>query len=127
MPAGDLTPAQRADLQRILLHAEEMSGLTFSVYVGSYDGGRERVERMLAELSHPDRSVMVAVDPDHRTLEIVTGRLARIPIDDHACGLAALSMTSSFSAGDLMGGLRDGINVLADHGRRMRVAHVDQV
>lgn len=126
MPAGDLTPAQRVDLQRLLLHAEEQSGLTFSVYVGSWDGGRERVESMLAALPHPDRSVMVAVDPDGRQLEIVTGRLARIAIDDHACSLAVLSMTSSFVAGDLMGGLRDGLNILADHGRRMRVFHVDQ-
>ena len=97
MPAGDLTPAQRVDLQRLLLHAEEQSGLTFSVYVGSWDGGRERVESMLAALPHPDRSVMVAVDPDGRQLEIVTGRLARIAIDDHACSLAVPSMPSSFA------------------------------
>ena len=127
MLAGDLTPAQRADLQRTLLHAEEQSGLTFSAYVGPWQGGREGVEVMLAALPHPDRSVMVAVDPEGCQLEIVTGRLARIAIDNHACSLASLSMTSSFSAGDLMGGLRDGINVLADHGRRMRVEHVDQV
>lgn len=127
MPAGELTPAQRAELQRLLLHAEEQSGLTFSAYVGPWEGEREGAERMLAALPHPDRSVMVAVDPQGQTLEIVTGRLARIPLDDHACGLAAMSMTSSFTAGDLMGGLRDGINVLADHGRRMRVFHVEDV
>ena len=127
MLSGDLTPGQRADLQRILLHAEEQSGLTFSAYVGSWDGGRDAVEVMLSELPSPDRSVMVAVDPAGRRLEIVTGRLARISLDDHACALAAMSMTSSFGAGDLMGGLRDGIYVLADHGRRMRVDHVQQV
>ena len=106
--------------------AERQSGLTFSVYVGSWKGGREGIEGMLSTLPDPDRSVMVAVDPDGRHLEIVTGRLARIAVDDRACGLAGLSMTSSFSAGDLMGGLRDGLSVLGEQGRRMRVAHLDQ-
>ncbi|MBU6311213.1 MAG: DUF5130 domain-containing protein [Actinomycetales bacterium] len=125
--SGDLTPAQLAELHRLLLHAQEQSGLTFSVYLGAWKDGREGAEAMLSRLPDPDRSVLVAVDPQGRTLEIVTGRLARIPLDDHACGLAVLSMTSSFVADDLMGGLRDGLGVLADHGRRMRVFHVDQV
>ncbi|MEY2965537.1 MAG: hypothetical protein RLZZ228_1350, partial [Actinomycetota bacterium] len=29
MPAGDLTAAQRAEVQRLLEHAERQSGLTF--------------------------------------------------------------------------------------------------
>ena len=127
MASGDLTPAQQAELHRLLLHAEEQSGLTFSVYIGAWSDGRMGAEELLARLPDPDRSILVAVDPDRRALEIVTGRLARIPLDDHACGLAVLSMTSSFVADDLMGGLRDGLGILADHGRRMRVYHVDQV
>lgn len=126
MPAGDLTSAQRAEVQRLLEHAEKQSGLTFSAYVGAWSGGREGAEALLERLANPDRSVLVAVDPVGRELEIVTGRLARIPLDDRACGLAALSMTSSFTTGDLMGGLRDGLSVLAEHGRRMRVEHIDQ-
>jgi hypothetical protein len=59
-------------------------------------------------------------------LVIVTGRLARIPLDDRACGLAALSMTSSFTTGDIMGGLRDGLSVLGEQARRMRVEYLDQ-
>lgn len=127
MPSGELSPGQRHELARLLAHAEEQSGLTFSAYIGAWGGGREGAEEMLAALPDPDRSVLVAVDPDTRALEIVTGRLSRIALDDHACGLAALSMTSSFRAGDLMGGLRDGLYVLAEHGRRMRVFHVEQV
>lgn len=126
MHAGDLTAAQRAEVQRLLEHAERQSGLTFSAYVGAWDGGRPGAEAMLERLADPDRSVLVAVDPVGRELEIVTGRLARIPLDDRACGLAALSMTSSFTTGDLMGGLRDGLAVLGEQARRMRVEHVDQ-
>ena len=124
--AGELTPGQRAEVQRLLEHAERQSGLTFSAYLGAWSGGRPGAEALLQRLADPDRSVLVAVDPSGRELEIVTGRLARIPLDDRACGLAALSMTSSFTTGDIMGGLRDGLSVLGEHARRMRVEHVDQ-
>ena len=126
MPAGDLTPAQRAEVQRLLEHAERQSGLTFSAYIGAWEGERAGAEVLLQRLADPDRSVLVAVDPAARQLEIVTGRLARIPLDARACGLAALSMTSSFTTGDTMGGLRDGLAVLGEQARRMRVEHIDQ-
>jgi hypothetical protein len=126
VPAGDLTPGQRAEVQRMLEHAERQSGLTFSAYIGAWEGERSGAEVLLQRLADPDRSVLVAVDPAARQLEIVTGRLARIPLDDRACGLAALSMTSSFTTGDTMGGLRDGLAVLGEQARRMRVEHIDQ-
>jgi len=126
VPSGSsFSVAQRAELQRILTHAEEASGLTFGLRVGAWQGGREGVEAMLGGLPDPDRSVMIAVDPESRRLEIVTGRLARISIDDHACALASLSMTSSFAVDDIVGGIRDGMSILADHGRRQHVEHLD--
>jgi len=60
-----------------------------------------------------------------RRLEIVTGSLAAERISDRVCALASLAMTSSFAAGDLVGGLRNGIQVLADHGRHHRTPHLD--
>lgn len=126
MPAGEFTTSQRAEIQRLLEHAERQSGLAFSAYVGPWEGGRSGAEALLERLADPDRSVLVAVDPVARQLEIVTGRLARIPLDDRACGLGALSMTSSFTTGDTIGGLRDGLAVLGEHARRMRVEWVEQ-
>lgn len=126
MPAGDVTESQRVELEELLRHAERQSGLTYSLYLGSWQGGRAGAESMLDRLADPDHSVLVAVDPAARELEIVTGRLARIALDDRACGLAALSMTSSFTSGDIMGGLRDGLAVLGEQGRRMRSEYVDQ-
>ncbi len=37
-----------------------------------------------------------------------------------------MSMTSSFTNGDLIGGLRDGLTVLGEQGRRNRVEYVAQ-
>lgn len=126
VPAGDVTQSQRAEFEQLLRHAESMSGLTFSLYLGPWTGGRAGAEALLDRLADPDRSVVVAVDPAARELEIVTGRLARIALDDRACGLAAMSMTSSFTNGDLIGGLRDGLTVLGEQGRRNRVEYVTQ-
>jgi len=36
-----------------------------------------------------------------------------------------MSMSSSFAAGDLAGGLREGIVMLAAHARHPRVLHLD--
>jgi len=128
VPGGDaLSPTQRAEVERALRVAEEQSGLAFSLYVGPWEGGRPGAVAMHAQVSNPDYTVLIAIDPVTRTLQIVTGRQARIALDDHACSLAAMSMTSSFTAGDLAGGVRDGLAVLAEHGRRTRVAWVDDV
>jgi hypothetical protein len=126
VPAGELTPAQRAEVQRLLEHAERQSGLTFSAYIGAWQGDRAGAEARLDQLADPDHSVLVLLDPAGRQLEIVTGRLARVALDDRACGLAALSMTSSLTTEDIMGALRDGLAVLGEQARRMRVEHIDQ-
>lgn len=128
MPAGDtvLTDHQHAELVRNVSNAERMSGLKFSVYIGTLADGRTTAEQLHARLADPAASVLVAVDPADRQLEIVTGRHARVGLTNHACSLAALSMTSSFSAGDLLGGLRDGLLVLGEQGRRPPVLHANE-
>jgi hypothetical protein len=120
VPAGEaLSDAQRARLARVVQEAEEATGLRFRVVVGELGSSHTL-------LSPPDaQSVLVAVDPADRQLHIVTGSRAATQISDRVCGLASLAMTSSFAAGDLVGGLRNGIQVLADHGRREDRRHLD--
>jgi len=88
--------------------------------------GRVGVERMHAQLQQTERTVLIAVHPEERKLEIVTGRLARLALDDEACELASLSMTTSFAAGNLVGGIRNGLSVLGEQGRRSAVQWIDQ-
>ena len=66
----------------------------------------------------PARSVLIAVSPNDRVLQIVTGATARKRLPDRACKLAALSMVASFGGGDLTGGLVSGLAQLADHAGR---------
>jgi hypothetical protein len=47
-------------------------------------------------------------------LEIVTGEHTAKRLPDRSCALAALSMTASFNGGDIVGGVVNGLRMLAD-------------
>lgn len=111
--------AQLVRLDRALRVADASTGLRFSVYLGPLDEpSREHAEKLLAQLAEPEGSVLVAVSPNQRVLEIVTGSRARRELPDRACKLAALSMSAAFSGGDLAGGIIVGLSQLADHAAR---------
>lgn len=128
MPAGEpFTARQHDDIVRALRLAQQESGLRFSAFVGAFEGEpRVYAEKLHAALG-PDagESVLVAVDPGARRIEIVTGEGVLPYLDDRACALAAITMTSSFTAGDLAGGLVNGIRVLSEHARHPRTLHLD--
>lgn len=128
MPAGDaFTPDQLHDIEKAVRHAEEVSGLRFSVYVGGADSEtRPFAVELLNELEDPDRSVLVYVDPAGRRLEIVTGALAKRQLSDASAGLAALTMQTSFAAGDLTGGLVAGVQQLGDHAHQPPLLHANE-
>ena len=129
MPTGEIfSDRQREEVARAIRGADEDTGLRFSVYIGSLAGStRERALQLHASLgAQADHSVLVAVDPGLRQTEIVTGHEATRYLDDHACALGALAMTTQFSAGDLAGGLVNGLRTLAEHARHPKVLHLDQ-
>jgi len=78
-------------------------------------------------LPDPTSAVLVAVDPTARSIEIVTGRTVAVDLDDRACQLATLAMKSCFAADDLVGGLRDGVTLLAEHARAPKVLHLENI
>ena len=96
--------------------ADTSTGLKFSVYVGEFDEPtRASAEKLHGELPDPPHSVLIAVSPNQRQMEIVTGAEARRRLPDRAAKLAALSMAAAFGGGDLAGGLVSGLAQLADH------------
>lgn len=127
MPAGEaFSSRQRDDINRAIRQAREESSLPVSVYVGELGADpRAEARRLHAELDDSRSRVLVAVDPGGRHLEIVTGPQASRHLDDRSCNLAAISMTSAFSAGDLAGGIVNGLRSLAEHGRVPRTLHTE--
>ena len=113
---GPFTTRQLLRLDEALRIADQQTGLTFSVYVGELEEPvRDHAERLHREIDGAAKAVLVAVSPNQRLLEIVTGSEVRKRISDRDAKLAALSMAASFAGGDLAGGVLAGIDQLATH------------
>jgi len=124
-PGSSFSDDQRLALAAVIASAERVSGMPFRLYVGELSGGRAQAEALLAALgASAADTVLVAIDPGSRRLEIVTGPRAAQSLDDRTCALGALAMTSSFEADDLVGGIRNGVQLLADHSRHPARRHV---
>jgi uncharacterized membrane protein YgcG len=115
---GPFTPRQLFRIDEALRAADRETGFQFSVYVGELtEPTREHAERLICQLSDPPRSVLLAISPNQRVLEILTGEQAARRLPDRVCALAALSMTAAFGGGDLAGGVVTGLRMLADQAR----------
>jgi hypothetical protein len=105
-----------ARLDEALTMSSRETGLRFTLYIG--DLGKQ--SRVTAEELHarsglnPSDAVLIAVSPGQRVVEVVTGAGAARRLPDRACALAVLSMTGSFAAGDLVGGIINGLRQLSD-------------
>nr|MDT0664500.1 DUF5130 family protein [Micromonospora sp. DSM 115978] len=112
MALGEPFTSEQIDrLQRARELAELQTGIQFSVRVGAVDGDvKLEAERMLANtVTAPrEQAVLVLVSPGQRFVHIMTTPGAKRRISDSAAGLVALTMTSSFALGDLVGGLVNG-------------------
>jgi hypothetical protein len=105
-----------ARLDEALTMSSRETGLRFTLYIG--DLGKQT--RIRAEEMHsrsggnPSESVLIALSPGQRVVEVVTGAAAARRLPDRACALAVLSMTGSFAAGDLVGGIVNGLRQMSD-------------
>jgi hypothetical protein len=116
---GPFTTRQLLRLDEALRIADQQTGLTFSVYIGELEvPTREHAERLQKQIEDSAHAVLIAVSPNQRKLEIVTGNEVRKRISDRDAKLAGLSMAAAFAGGDLAGGVLSGIDQLASHAGR---------
>lgn len=124
MPAGEFNSVERFQVEDAIRQAEQVSRFEFSVFVGrSGAESRAFATQLHNKLVAPARSVLIMLDPAARVLEIVTGGEVRRNLTDAEVELATLQMQASFADGDLVGGLRRGILMLADHARAPETLH----
>ncbi len=116
----------RRDLTRSVKLAREISGLAFGVYIGELAQGRESAIARHAQLPVAESAVLIAVDPDARTIDIVTGKEAHISLDDRSCDFATLAFASCARAGDIVGGVREALIVMAEHARAPKVYNLGE-
>jgi uncharacterized membrane protein YgcG len=126
VPVGEFNSAERFQLEEVIRKAEQLSRTEFSVFVGRADGDpRAFATRLHNSLVAPSRSILIMLDPAVRALEIVTGGYVRRTLSDQEVELTALQMQTSFAEGDLVGGLKRGIQMLADHARAPETLHTE--
>jgi uncharacterized membrane protein YgcG len=128
VPAGDaFSPRQQDEVVRAIRLAQQQSQLPVSVYVGTLEGDSRAAALTLhgALGEGAARTVLVAVDPGARRVEVVTGPEVRRRLDDRAAGLATMTMTSAFQGGDLAGGIASGVLALAEHAHVPPSLHTD--
>lgn len=115
-PRLPFTHSQLARVDEALALSSRSTGLEFAVYLGDLtDDARQRAEEVHAELGErATGGVLIAVSPEQRQAEIVTGDHAYRRIPDRACHLAMMSMVASFKEGELIDGLVGGLRMLSD-------------
>jgi len=118
--------AQLADVERAIELATQQSGLQYATYVGDLPDGRVSAEEMLLAMPVPESSVLVAVDPNVRSVDVVTGREAQRWLTNDKCALAVLTMDSRFRVGDIAGGLHDGIVILGEQAMHPAALFTDE-
>ena len=122
--AGEFGSADRFAIDETIRRAEQLCRYEFSVFVGTAEGDpRSFATQLHNSLVAPTRSILIMVDVAGRALEIVTGGYVRRTLSDAEVELAALEMRSRFAQGDLVGGLKRGIEMLADHARAPETLH----
>ncbi|MCW2867552.1 MAG: hypothetical protein JWR20_1740 [Marmoricola sp.] len=124
MAAGEFNAAQEAEIDRAIRGAETTCRFEFSVFVGTaQEESRTYARRLHTALSSPDRSVLILVDPSARQIEVVLGSVVRRSLTEDSVRLAVAGMQSAFAAGDLVGGIKHGVNQLANSARQPASLH----
>jgi uncharacterized membrane protein YgcG len=123
---GEFNAAERFQIDEAIRAAEQVSRFEFSVFVGRAGGHpRAFATQLHNKLVAPPRSILIMLDPAGRALEIVTGGIVRRSLSDQEVELVTMQMQSSFGAGDLIGGLRRGIQMLAEHAASPETLHAE--
>ena len=127
MGVGEFNSSERYQVDEAIRRAELVSRFEFSVFVGRADGEpRAFATRLHNSLVAPARSILILLDPAARVLEIVTGGEVRRTLSDREVELVTLQMQTLFASGDLVGGLRRGIQMLAEHAVGPETLHAEQ-
>ena len=109
-PTSPFNTRQLARLDEALTFASRETGLDFSLYLGELGAdSRSAAEKLHATTANPANSVLIAVSPGERLIEIVTGKAAYVRLPDRGAKLAVASMVASFKEGDLVRGLVNGL------------------
>ena len=104
------TDKELIQLDDALTAATRSAKIRFNVYVGDLAAG---VEAIFPSTPEAARSVLIAVSPNQRTVDIVSGADVADRVTSRICQLGVTASIASFSEGELIDGIVAAIRVIS--------------
>ena len=125
--AGEFSSAERYAIDEAIRRAETLCRYEFSVFVGAAEGEpRAFATQLHNSLVAPSRSILIMVDvaaPRRSRSSPAATSAARSTTPRWSWRV--LEMRTRFAEGDLVGGLKRGIEMLAEHARAPETLHTE--
>ncbi|BDB60029.1 MAG: DUF5130 domain-containing protein [Rhodococcus sp. (in: high G+C Gram-positive bacteria)] len=101
-------------LDDTLTHAIRITNVRFTVYIGDDVNPAAATDALLPTTPDADNSVLVAVFPNQRSIEVRSGRTAADRATDRVLQLGITAAVSSFGQGNLLDGITSAVRVIAN-------------
>ncbi|WP_241384127.1 DUF5130 family protein [Rhodococcus sp. CH91] len=101
-------------LDDTLTDALRATRVRFTVYIGDAADPAATTDALLPTTPEAENSVLVAVYPNQRSIEIRSGRLAADRATDRVLQLGVTAAVSSFGQGNLLDGITSAVRVMAN-------------
>lgn len=116
-PFADDLPFTTDELVRLdtaLTECTRSTKVRFNVYIGDLgENTAAGADALFPGTPEAERSVLLAVSPNQRTIEVRSGRAVSDRVTDRVTQLGASAATSSFAEGDLIDGLVSAVKVMS--------------
>lgn len=113
----DKSPFSMEDRVRIdhaLTEATRRTGILWTIYIGELSGHpADAAREMLSTLPDPSRSVLIAVSPNDKQIEILGGDAIGGRFNDRVAQLGVSAALASFKQQDLIDGLVSAVRVMS--------------
>lgn len=101
-------------LDNALTEATRKSKVRFNAYVGDLGADTAAgVDALFPSTPEAERSVLIAVSPNARTIEVRSGRAVANRVTDRIAQLGVTAAVASFGEGDLIDGLVSALRVMS--------------
>ncbi|WP_036529132.1 DUF5130 domain-containing protein [Nocardia sp. CNY236] len=105
---------ERLAMDNVLTEATRATKVRFTVYIG--DLGQDPTagaDALFPHMPESERSVLIAVAPNEKAVEVRSGRAIADRANGHVCQLGLTAASSSFRQGQLIDGLVSAVRVMA--------------
>ncbi|MGL4306260.1 MAG: DUF5130 family protein, partial [Mycobacteriaceae bacterium] len=100
-------------LDDTLTYSSRAAGVRFAVYIGDLGADTHAgAKAALASISDAHNSVLIAVSPNQKTIEVLSGSDLAKRVNDRVAQLGVTAALASFADGDLIDGLISAVRVI---------------